>query len=46
LKHNNTNNEMKINIFSNIGHIVTSSSYIKHHRPPPAAPKNVVAINN
>jgi len=33
-----TNNEMKINIFSDIEHIVTSSSYIKHHLPPPAAP--------
>ena len=31
---NNTNNELRINSFSNIGDIVTSSSYIKHCFPP------------
>ena len=36
--HTTTNNEMKITIFLNIGYIVTSSAYIKHHLPPPAAP--------
>ena len=35
---NSTNIEIKINVFSNIGHIATSLSYIKHHLPPSAVP--------